>query len=130
VEALARTKSNIDSGIFRPIQDAAVLALSGDQAWLKERNEHYRERRDLILEALQEVGIGARKPLASLYIWAETPAGYTSAEFCTWLLEVVSISTTPGTTFGPHGEGYLRISLGMSTERIREAVNRLKVHLC
>ena len=125
VEALARTKSNIDSGIFRPIQDAAVAALNGDQSWLEGRNEIYRQRRDLILETLHRVGIGASTPVASLYLWAETPAGYTSAEFTTWLLEDLGFSITPGTVFGQRGEGYLRISLGMSTERFREAMDRL-----
>jgi LL-diaminopimelate aminotransferase len=126
VEALARTKTNIDSGIFRPIQDAAVLALSGDQSWLQERNDIYRERRDLILAGLAEIGIHAAKPVASLYVWASTPAGYSSEAFATQLLEEAGISITPGTAFGPCGEGYVRISLGMSTERIREATDRMK----
>lgn len=126
VEALARTKTNIDSGIFRPIQDAAVLALTGDQSWLQERNGIYQARRDLILATLQEVGIRAKKPEASLYVWAETPGGYTSAELATQLLEEIGVSLAPGTAFGLHGEGYLRISLGMGTDRIREAMERLK----
>jgi LL-diaminopimelate aminotransferase len=126
VEALARTKTNIDSGIFRPIQDAAVLALSGDQSWLQERNDIYRERRDLILAALADLGVHAAKPVASLYIWASTPVGYSSQEFAARLLEEAGVSITPGTAFGPGGEGYVRISLGMSTERIREATDRMK----
>jgi LL-diaminopimelate aminotransferase len=126
VEALARIKTNIDSGIFRAIQDAAVVALTGDQEWLKERNEVYRERRDLILAGLQEVGMRARRPRASLYIWAEAPAGYSSEEFATRLLNQAGISITPGTVFGSNGEGYLRISLGMSTDRIGEALERLR----
>jgi LL-diaminopimelate aminotransferase len=126
VEALARTKTNIDSGIFRPIQDAAVEALTGDQSWLHERNNIYRERRDLILETLNQVGIQADRSLASLYLWATVPQGYTSAEFATRLLEEAGVSISPGSFFGSHGEGYLRISLGMSTERIREAMDRMK----
>jgi LL-diaminopimelate aminotransferase len=126
VEALARTKTNIDSGIFRAIQDAAILALTGDQSWLVERNEIYRQRRDIILAGLAEVGIQADRPRASQYIWARTPAGFTSAELATRLLEELGVSITPGTAFGPNGEGYLRISLGMSTDRIREAMARLK----
>jgi LL-diaminopimelate aminotransferase len=126
VEALARTKTNIDSGIFRPIQDAAVRALTGDQSWIVERNDVYRQRRDLILSALDAVGIRADRPSASLYIWARTPPGYTSVEFSAWLLEETGVSITPGDVYGPHGAGYLRISLGMSTERIREAMDRLE----
>jgi LL-diaminopimelate aminotransferase len=126
VEALARTKTNIDSGIFRAIQDAAILALTGDQGWLQERNGVYRERCDIILDTLREVGIGARMPQASLYIWASTPGGYTSSQFTTRLLQEEGISMTPGSVFGEQGEGYLRISLGADTGRIRTAMDRLR----
>jgi LL-diaminopimelate aminotransferase len=124
VEALARMKTNIDSGIFRPLQDAAVAVLSGDQSWLRERNEIYRERRDLILGALQAIGIVARQPEASMYVWAEVPPGGSSSGYAERLLEEASVSVTPGTVFGPNGEGFVRISLGMSTDRIREAMER------
>jgi LL-diaminopimelate aminotransferase len=126
VEALARTKTNIDSGIFLPIQDAAALVLTADQSWLEARNEIYRQRRDIILDALREMGIDAVRSRASLYIWAAVPEGYTSAEFTGRLLEEVAVSITPGSAFGTHGEGYVRISLGMDTDRIREAMARLK----
>lgn len=126
VGTLAKTKTNVDSGIFLAIQDAATVALTGDQEWLRDRNEIYRERRDLILAGLHEVGMRARKPQASLYVWAETPAGYTSEEFATRLLEEAGVSMTAGTVFGQDGEGYLRISMGMSTDRVREAMERLK----
>ena len=125
VEALGRVKTNVDSGIFRAIQDAAVEALTGDQSWLLERNAVYQERRDIILAGLAAVGIHARKPEAGLYVWAPVPAGYTSADFATRLLEEVGISITPGTVFGVQGEGYMRISLGAATERIRQAMERL-----
>jgi len=126
VGALARTKTNIDSGIFRAIQDAAIVALDGDQTWLEGRNEIYRQRRDLILAALPELGMTANKTQASLYVWATIPEGYTSESFTTRLLEDVGVSIAPGTAFGSLGEGYVRISLGMSTERVREAMERLK----
>jgi LL-diaminopimelate aminotransferase len=126
VDALAKTKTNIDSGIFWPIQDASVLVLTGDQAWLDERNTIYRERRDIILTALREMGIQADKPVASLYIWARTPVGLTSGQYAARLLDKAGISVTPGTVFGDQGEGYVRISLGMDTGRIREAMRRWK----
>ncbi len=126
VEALARTKTNIDSGIFLPIQDAAAMALTGDQTWLKERNEIYRERRDLILATLREVGMEAETPMASLYVWAGIPEGNDSVGFATRLLEEAGISVAPGTAFGLLGEGYLRFSVGMNTDRVREAMERLK----
>lgn len=126
VEALGRTKTNIDSGIFRAIQDASILALTGDQTWLQDRNEIYRERRDIILTGLQEVGIRAERPVAAMYVWPRTPQGYSSEEFANLLLNEAGVSITPGSVFGDHGEGYVRLSLGMSTERIREAMGRLK----
>ena len=126
VDALAKTKTNIDSGIFRPIQDASVLVLTGDQAWLDERNMIYRERRDIILAALHDLGIQADKPVASLYIWAKTPSGLASGQYAARLLDEGGVSVTPGTVFGDQGEGYVRISLGMDTGRIREAMRRWK----
>lgn len=126
IEALARTKTNIDSGIFRPIQDAAVAALSGDQSWLAERNEIYRQRRDLMLATLGELGVEAAKPRASLYLWASTPQGMRSETLANRLLEEVGVSVVPGTVFGPQGEGWFRISMGMDTGRIEEAMGRLK----
>lgn len=126
-EALARVKTNVDSGIFRAIQDAAIEALTGDQSWLPGRNAVYQERRDVILAGLAAVGIHASKPQASLYVWTPVPAGYTSEAFTTKLLEEQGVSITPGTVFGPHGEGYARISLGADTGRIREAMGRLAV---
>jgi LL-diaminopimelate aminotransferase len=126
VEALGRTKTNIDSGIFRPLQDAAVAALTGDQSWLAERNEIYRHRRDLILAALGELGVQADRPRASLYVWASTPPGIGSEALANRLLEEAGVSVAPGTVFGPRGEGRFRISLGMDTGRIQEAMERLK----
>ena len=126
VEALGRTKTNIDSGIFRPIQDAAVAALAGDQSWLAERNEIYCRRRDLVLEALHALGVQADRPRASLYVWAATPPGIGSEALANRLLEEAGVSVAPGTVFGPRGEGWFRISLGQDTDRIREAMGRLR----
>jgi len=125
IAALLQVKSNVDSGIFRPVQDAAVAALEGDQGWIQERNEIYGQRLDLILAALAEIGIRAERPQASLYIWAETPDAYDSASFADLLLVQAGVSVTPGTVFGEHGEGYFRISLGQDTRRIEQALDRL-----
>jgi LL-diaminopimelate aminotransferase len=78
------------------------------------------------LETLQGIGIQVGKSQASMYLWATVPEGYTSVEFATRLLEEAGVSISPGSYFGSHGEGYVRISLGMSTERIREAMERIK----
>jgi len=126
IEALALVKSNVDSGVFRPIQEAAAVALTGDQSWIVERNQVYRQRRDLVLEALQEVGMEAETPMAGLYIWAKVPEGTTSEEFCTALLEEQGVSLGPGSFWGRQGEGYVRISIVQPAERIEEAMGRLR----
>lgn len=127
VSALSRLKTNIDSGIFRAIQDASVDALSGAQEWLSERNAVYAHRRDIVLAAVSQAGMQAAVPKATIYVWARIPAGFaSSAEFCDKLLDTVGVSITPGPAFGAQGEGYVRISLGQKTERIVEAMERLK----
>jgi LL-diaminopimelate aminotransferase len=126
IGALSRLKFNIDSGLFRPIQDAAVEALIGDQEWLSERNDVYAYRRDIVLKALPKVGMSADTPKGTIYVWAKIPSGCTSADFCNQLLERTGVSITPGPAFGQHGEGYVRISLGQKTERIAEAMERLR----
>ncbi len=126
VQALLQVKSNIDSGIFLPIQDAAVAALTGDQSWLAKRNAIYQERRDMIMATIAEIGLEAKKPKATLYVWPHVPEGYTSEELADeWLLDL-GVSVTPGSAFGKYGEGYIRISVGQDTERIREALGRLR----
>jgi len=125
VKALALVKTNLDSGIFRPIQDAAIAALTGDQSWVAGRNAIYQERRDIVLAGLKRAGLRARRPKASLYLWPQVPAGLASADFAERLLEETGVSVTPGTAFGQHGEGHVRISVGQATERIREAMDRL-----
>jgi len=126
IAALLQVKSNVDSGIFRPLQDAAAVALEGNPGWMQERNEVYQQRADLILDALGAAGMRAERPQASLYIWAETPDGYDSASLANLLLEQAGVSVTPGTVFGQHGEGYFRISLGQDTRRIEQALHRLR----
>ena len=130
VEALARVKTNIDSGPFLAVQEGAIAALTGDQSWLEERNAIYRERRDLIVETFNAVGMPTATPKASLYVWPRLPAdGRSAEEVATWLLEEVGVSLTPGTAFGPHGEGHLRVAIGAPTERVREAMARLRRRL-
>jgi LL-diaminopimelate aminotransferase len=126
VQALGQVKSNIDSGIFRSVQDAAISALMGDQEWTEERNGIYQERRDIVLAGLRAKGLKPETPRAGLYVWTQIPAGYTSATFATHLMEKGGVSLTPGTAFGPQGEGYVRISLGLATPRVREAMERVQ----
>jgi LL-diaminopimelate aminotransferase len=126
IAALLQMKSNMDSGIFLAVQDAAVAALTGDQGWLVARNAEYQRRRDALYEVLvNRLGLEVALPAASLYLWPKAPKGYTSAEFADKILMETGVSLTPGSAFGAHGEGYLRISLGQTTDRLMEAVNRL-----
>ena len=125
--ALVQIKSNIDSGIFLAVQDAAVTALTGDQTWITPRNAEYQRRRDILLDVLvNNWGLRVAQPQAGLYLWPHVPAGYTSSSFADKILLETGVSVTPGSAFGPHGEGYLRISVGQTTERIIVAGERLR----
>ncbi len=126
LSALAQVKSNVDSGIFRPLQEAAIRALSADPAWIAARNEIYRERMEVILEALRAVGMEAARPRATLYAWARVPSGWESEPFALALLEQTGVAFAPGPFFGPSGEGYVRISVTAPTERVQEAMVRLQ----
>ncbi|HHX65454.1 MAG TPA: aminotransferase class I/II-fold pyridoxal phosphate-dependent enzyme, partial [Chloroflexi bacterium] len=125
IEALTTVKTNIDSGIFRPLQDAATAALTGDQSWLAERNLIYQKRRDIIMGWLPQVGMTARPPKGTLYVWAKAPAGVKCDAFALEALERTGVWITPGTAFGDHGDGYFRISLCVPEDRLIEAGERL-----
>jgi LL-diaminopimelate aminotransferase len=124
VKALLTLKTNLDSGHFRPVWKAAESAMSVEQRWVDERNEVYRRRRDIVVEALGELGLSARVPLGSMYVWCRIPEGWESEAFTRALLEEAGISVTPGTVFGARGEGYCRISLTVSEERLAEVTRR------
>jgi len=127
IGALARLKTNVDSGLFRAVQNAAVTALSTtDEAWLVERNETYRVRRRAVTEALDRMGLWYAPSSATLYVWTRVPGGMMSARFASDLLEGAGVSLAPGTAFGPHGEGYVRISLVQPVARLEEAMARWK----
>ncbi len=135
VEALGALKSNIDSGFFQPVLDAAIAALTGEQAWLIERNEQYRERRDIVVAALRQAGMQVDTPAAAIYVWARLPDHLTAESpeaqrsgdetYAEQLLEATGVSVTPGSVFGPSGRGYIRISLGTPTNRVNEAMARV-----
>jgi LL-diaminopimelate aminotransferase len=127
INALVQVKSNIDSGIFLAVQDAAVAALTGDQGWQEERNSEYQCRRDMIYDLLvHDWQVKVTLPCASLYLWPHVPPGYTSVEAADKVLQEAGVSLTPGSAFGPHGEGYLRISVGQTTDRVIAAVERMR----
>ena len=127
VDAVGRLKSNIDSGIFRPIQYAAIEALQLPASWLEQRNAIYRRRRDIVVDGCNAIGMHARSPKAGLYVWASVPRGFTSREFANWLFDKTGVLITPGSNFGSAGEGYVRISLTAPGERIKTAIERIKL---
>jgi len=125
ISALTTIKTNVDSGIFRPVQDAAVAALTGDQSWLLERNGIYQRRRDIILEWLPKLGMSAHPPKGGLYVWAAVPEGVNCEDLAMEVLEKASVWMTFGTAFGEHGAGHMRLSLCVSEGRLREVGERL-----
>jgi LL-diaminopimelate aminotransferase len=125
VNALFRVKSNLDSGVAQAIQHAAVEALGGSQEHIAQHNAIFQRRRDKLVKVLNEVGLKARMPKATFYVWAKIPPGYTSVDFARKLLDEVGIAVTPGTGYGKKGEGYIRFSLTISDDRLEEGVNRL-----
>ncbi|MBI2913532.1 MAG: LL-diaminopimelate aminotransferase [Chloroflexi bacterium] len=126
IDALMRVKSNLDSGVPQAIQRMAIAALEGDQGCIEEHNRVYQRRRDRLLAALSKLGLRVRPPRASLYLWARVPEGTTSLEFATRLLDEAGVVVTPGTGYGPSGEGYVRLSVTLQDERLEEGVRRLE----
>jgi LL-diaminopimelate aminotransferase len=126
VRALATVKTNIDSGIFNGIQRATVAALTGPMDHLEEARERYRQRRDVVVDALNALGWDLKPPLGSFYVWFPTRGGMSSADFCELLLERAGVVTAPGAGYGAGGEGYARISLTVADDRLMEAMGRIR----
>ncbi|MGW8285170.1 MAG: LL-diaminopimelate aminotransferase [Candidatus Deferrimicrobiaceae bacterium] len=126
VAGIGKVKTNVDSGVFQAVQGAGIEALkSGDEITGAIRRT-YRERRDILVPGLRALGLDPVEPRATFYIWIPVPKGYTSASFCSHLLEEAGIVTTPGNGFGKSGEGYIRIALTKEKGRIREALSRMQ----
>jgi LL-diaminopimelate aminotransferase len=125
IDALFRFKSNLDSGIPQAIQQAAIKALNGPQVCINEHNAIYQRRRDKLVKALNDIGLRARLPKASFYIWARIPDGYTSIGFTSELLDKANVAVTPGVGYGNAGEGYIRLSLTLPDDRLDEGISRL-----
>ena len=127
LESLLELKTNVDSGHFGPILEAASRAMELESSWIQERNTVYRQRKDLIIESLRELGVEVKNPQASLYIWCPIPEGWTSENFALAMLNEARVSVAPGTVFGSGGEGFVRISIVKPKEIIAEAMQRLKL---
>lgn len=126
INALAKVKSNIDSGIFTAIQLAGVTALKGPGEHIEKMRQIYQQRRDFLIAGLKDIGFSLDSPKATFYIWLKVPREYSSISFAKLLLDTSDIIVTPGVGFGPGGEGYVRFALTIDKQRIKQAVERLK----
>ncbi len=129
IQTYWRLKTNVDSGLFEAIQMAGVAALKGPGKPLEQMNETYARRRDLVVSALGEIGVEVASPKGTIYVWAPVPEGHTSASFCELVLEEAAVVISPGSMYGPSGEGFFRIALTAPDDRIEEAVERMREHL-
>jgi LL-diaminopimelate aminotransferase len=124
-----RLKTNIDSGLFDAVQRAGAAALLGPKKPLEEQNALYLRRRDLVVGALGEIGVEVEAPKGTIYVWAPVPEGHTSTSFAETVLEEAAVVVSPGSMYGPSGEGFFRISLTTPDDRIEEAVERMRQYL-
>lgn len=122
---LGKVKSNLDSGVFQAVQEAGITALQLDDHVTDGLRRIYQERRDVLVPGLQKLGLDVEMPKASFYSWIAVPKGYTSTSFTAHLLEKAGIVSTPGVGFGQPGEGYIRMTVTTTKERLAEAVERI-----
>ncbi len=127
IQGLAQVKTNVDSGVFKAIQQAAIAAYSNTtEAELQAIMSVYQNRRDIVVSGLQSLGWPIQPPKATLYVWTPVPQGYSSAEFVNLLLDKCGILVAPGSGYGACGEGFIRIALTISDERLAEGIQRMR----
>jgi LL-diaminopimelate aminotransferase len=126
IKGLSQVKTNVDSGVFKAIQRAAIAGFQTSEADLQNLMAVYQRRRDLVVEGLRSLGWQIEAPKATLYVWVPVPQGYTSTEFVTLLLEKCGIIVPPGNGYGASGEGFFRIALTVEDQRIAEAIARMR----
>jgi LL-diaminopimelate aminotransferase len=123
---LGKIKTNLDSGVFQAIQEAAVTALGTDDSILSHIRGKYLERRDILYNGLKKLGMNLIKPKATFYAWVMVPSRFDSMKFVTYMLDKAGVLATPGNGFGEAGEGYVRFAFTAPKESLYEAVDRLK----
>lgn len=125
IALLGRVKSNFDYGIFLPVQQAAVAALTGPQDCVRATAEEYQRRRDIVVDGMNAMGWTVSRPKASMYIWAPVPTNQSSFDFAAEMIELAGVAVVPGVGFGPYGEGYVRFALVQPQDRLRLAMERI-----
>ena len=126
VGLISQLKTNIDSGIFQAVQWAAIEALNGGEEETRAACAVYLRRHRVVADTLNSLGWHIKPPRATFYVWAPVPDGYDSIGFATQVLDEVGVNITPGVGFGPHGEGYFRLSVTAPDARLEEAMSRMK----
>jgi len=126
IDALNRFKTNLDYGVFTPIQKAAISALRNSDQFSENLRAVYKSRRNILIDGLRDLGWKVDAPKASMFIWAKVPKGETSTSFAFKLIDEAGIVVTPGNAFGIKGEGYVRIALVQNEDVLATAVTRLR----
>jgi len=126
ISALSIIKTNVDSGVFKAIQEAGIEALTGPQDNIERMNKIYTGRRNVVINGLNKLGWNLKPTKATFYIWIPTLNKMDSMEFSNLLLEKTGIIVTPGIGYGEYGEGYVRIALTVDEKRLEEAIDRIK----
>ena len=126
ISAFKKLRSQIDFGMFLPIQYAAIAALDGPLESVVKQNDMYRERRNALCDGMRKIGWEIPYSKGSMFVWAPLPDGYkNSMEFCLSLVEKTGVLCTPGCSFGPLGEGYVRFALTLPPEQISKAIESI-----
>jgi LL-diaminopimelate aminotransferase len=126
IAAMSKVKENTDSGIFNPIQYAGIYALKNERENIENMINIYSRRRELVLKTLSRVRISFKPPMGTFYLWVPTLAGMGSLEFTDLLFEKTAVVVAAGIAYGKYGEGYIRISLTVTDERLEEAMDRIE----
>lgn len=126
IKALGTIKNNIDSGVFKAIQQAAVAAFDTPKEKIQQLNNIYKERKEVMEQGLRDLGWDVKPSKATFYLWVPVPKGFTSEEFATVMLEKANIVVPPGNGYGKYGEGFFRIALTKPVSVIKEALKRMK----
>lgn len=126
IAALEQLKSNLDYGVFYPIQQAAAKALREGALFCEENRRIYERRRDILIDGLEALGWKVDKPAGSMFIWAEIPNGWSSLDFTYALIDRANVVVTPGHAFGPSGEGFVRIALVQTEDNLQLALQNIQ----